>query len=236
MKIIPAVLEKDFQSMERKLDFLLFLKKKYNLAFDTVQIDLCDGKFVENHTWLPNLEKKEEIEKIILYRDIFNIEYHVMCENQYKYFLELKDLKTKRLVIHIDEIWNTEELENILTHAKENFIKVLISSKLDFMSKYREDIVSFLHRHTSVDLQIMGIDRIGVQGNEFDEKCLSLIRFFRKNFKEKDLHIQVDGSMNENTISLASRAGANASVVGSYLMRDLNEMKFVSRYREISNF
>ncbi len=235
MKIIPAILEKDFQSLERKLDFLLFLKKKYNISFDTVQIDLCDGKFVENNTWLPNIENKEEIEKILFYRDIFNIEYHIMCENQYKYFLELKDLKAKRIVIHIDEIWNTEELRKILEDAKENFIKILISSKLDFMSIHREDIISFLHKHTNIDLQIMGIDRIGVQGGEFDEKCISLIRFFRKNFKEKELYIQVDGSMNDNTVSLVSKVGANTSVVGSYLMKDLNEMKFVSRYREILN-
>lgn len=234
MYIIPAILEKDFLALQRKLDFLLFLRKKYNINFDTIQIDLCDGKFVENKTWLPDLNNKEEREKIMFYRDIFNIEYHIMCEDQYKYLLDLESLKVKRVVIHIDNIFNTKEFEDILKNAKENYIKILITSRLEFMSKNREEIITFLQKHTNIDLQIMGINRIGIQGSDFDDETINLIKFFRKNFKEKDLYIQIDGSMNENSISLVKKAGANAAIVGSYLMKDLNELKFISRFREIA--
>ncbi len=234
MYIIPAILEKDFMSLQRKLDFLLFLRKKYNINFDTIQLDLCDGKFVENKTWLPDLNNKEEREKIMFYRDIFNIEYHIMCEDQYKYLLDLESLKVKRVVIHIDNIFNTKEFEDILKNAKENYIKILITSRLEFMSKNREEIITFLQKHTNIDLQIMGINRIGIQGSDFDDETINLIKFFRKNFKEKDLYIQIDGSMNENSISLVKKAGANAAIVGSYLMKDLNELKFISRFREIA--
>lgn len=236
MKIIPAVLEKNFSEIEKKLDFLSNIKKKYNLTFDTVQIDLCDGEFVENKTWLPNIENIKEIEKIISYGDVFNIEYHIMCENQFKYILELKSLKVKRVVVHIDNLFNKKnilEFESILKYAKENYIKILITTKLDFMAKNKEKIVSFLENHKDIDLQIMGIDKIGIQGENFDERCIFLIKFFRKNFKEKDLSIQMDGAINEKNSFFVKEAGANEVVIGSYLMKNLQEEYFLKNFYKI---
>ena len=77
MKIIPAILEEDFSNI-KKARISRFLKKKYNLNFDIVQIDLCDGKFVENKTWLPESENIKEIDEISTYNNLFNIEYHIM--------------------------------------------------------------------------------------------------------------------------------------------------------------
>ena len=235
MRIIPAILEKNFFETEKKLEFLTFLKRKYSLAFDTIQIDFCDGIFVENKTWILDLSKKDEVSKIISYREIFNIEYHLMCENQYDIFLNLLEIGVKRIVVHIDNIFNSNELLNILKKAEENFVKIIITSKLSFMDTNREQIISFLNKYKNIDLQIMGIDRIGTQGIDFDEKCLSLVKFFRKNFTEKDLYIQIDGSMNEDTILLAKKAGVNGAIVGSYLMKDLHEMKFISRFKDIKS-
>ncbi len=235
MKIIPAILEINFLNLKKKLENLLFFKTKYNLNFDMVQIDLCDGEFVENKTWLPRLENNTEIEELISYNNLFNIEYHIMCQDQYKYFLELKKLKARRIIIHIDNIFYLKDLENIIQEAKENLIKIIITSKLDFMINNREDILIFLNKYKNIDLQIMSIDRLGSQGNDFNEKSLFVLKFFRKNFSKKDLYIQVDGSINEDTIQEIKILGANAGVVGSYLMKELDEMKFIYRFRSISN-
>lgn len=235
MKIIPAILEEDFSNIKKKLEYLAFFKKKYNLNFDIVQIDLCDGKFVENKTWLPESENIKEIDEISTYNNLFNIEYHIMCEDQYKYFLELEKLKAKRVVVHIDNIFRLKDLENIIQRAKELLIKIIITSKLDFMIKNREDIVIFLNKNKNIDLQIMSIDTIGSQGNDFNEESLYIIKFFRKNFSKKDLYVQVDGSINEYTALKVKKAGADAGIVGSYLMKETNEMKFIYRFRNISN-
>ena len=45
--------------------------------------------------------------------------------------------------MHIDNIFRLKDLENIIQRAKELLIKIIITSKLDFMIKNREDIVIF---------------------------------------------------------------------------------------------
>ncbi|MEA4910726.1 hypothetical protein SDC9_07780 [bioreactor metagenome] len=233
MEIVPAILEKDFEEIKNKLEFLASIEDKYRIDFKAVQIDLCDGKFVENKTWLPNSFNKEEIKILNSFRKYFNIGYHLMCEDQMKFFLELESFQPKSLVIHLEEILFSKDLEKILNKAKKDFIKIFVTAKINFLDKNREEVLSILYKYEDVDLQIMGIDKIGSQGQEFSEKALELIRFFRKGLNYKDLSIQVDGSMNKDTISLAKKAGADKFVVGSYLMKDLDGVNFVSNLKKI---
>lgn len=233
MEIIPAILEKDFEEIENKLDFLANIEDKYRIDFKTIQIDLCDGEFVDSLTWLPDSSKKEELEKLLSFKKYFNLEYHLMCEDQMRYFLELEEFKPKSLVIHLDEILFSKDLERIVKKAKENFIRIIAAAKLDFLDKNREEILAILYKYENMNLQIMGIEKIGHQGQEFSEKALALIRYFRKNLNYKDLSIQVDGSMNLETLAIAEKAGADKFIVGSYLLKDLEEGKFVANYRKL---
>jgi pentose-5-phosphate-3-epimerase len=47
MKIVPAILEKEF-------DNVIDLLTKYKSFTDEIQIDVCDGEFVDSLTWIPN--------------------------------------------------------------------------------------------------------------------------------------------------------------------------------------
>ena len=76
MNKIPAILEKDLSEIKNKLDFLFKIKDEINLDFDTVQIDICDGLFVENTTWLP--EKDIDVYGLFnSYKKHFSFEYHL---------------------------------------------------------------------------------------------------------------------------------------------------------------
>jgi pentose-5-phosphate-3-epimerase len=233
MEIIPAILEKKFEEIVKKLDFLSQIEDRYSIDFKFVQIDLCDGKFVNNETWLPDSSNQEEITKLLSYKNYFNLEFHLMCEDQLKYFLEVENFKPKSVVIHLDEILFSKDLEEILNRAKKSLTRIIATAKLDFLDKNREEILSLLYKHEKTDLQIMGIEKIGLQGQEFSEKALALVRYFRNNLDYKDLSIQIDGSMNENTISFATKAGADKFIVGSYLVKDLEEEKFVANLRKL---
>lgn len=234
MEIIPAILEKDFEKIQEKVEFLASLERKYNIDFKSVQIDLCDGVFVKNTTWLPDSNNKKEAVFLESFKSFFNFEFHLMCQDQVKYFLKLEEFKPKSVVIHLDEILFKVEVSKIIEKARESYTKIIASAKMDFLDKNREEVLSFLEKYDEVDLQIMGIEEIGVQGQEFSERCLPLIKFFRKNFEEKDLSIQVDGSINRETIELVKIAGANKVLVGSYLLKDLDELNFITKYKVLS--
>ena len=64
-------------------------------------------------------------------------------------------------------------------------------------------------------VQCMGIEKIGYQGQPFDERVLSHIRFLREH--NADLLISVDGSIHRETVVQVVNAGANRLVVGSAL-------------------
>ncbi len=233
MEIIPAILENKFEDIQEKIEFLVSIERKYDIDFQTVQIDLCDGVFVENTTWLPGEDFEKELAFLDEYRSFFNYEFHLMCKNQLEFFSRVEKLKAWSVVIHIEELLNTKELIEIIERAKNSYIKVVISAKIDFLEKVKEDILTLLENYEDMELQIMGIEKIGVQGQEFSERSLSLIRFFRKNFTEKELSIQVDGSVNLETIGLIRRAGANKALVGSYLLGDLREEEFVIKTKSL---
>ena len=78
-----------------------------------------------------------------------------------------------------------------------------------------EDIYPFLNHVDFV--QLMGIDEIGFQGEEFDERVLDRIRLLRSQYK--DLSISVDGSVNLETAPKIIDAGANILVVGSAIWK-----------------
>lgn len=232
MKIVPAILEKDFDEIESKLAFLNFVKRKYDLAFDRVQIDLCDGLFVDNITWLPGDNNDKEKETLLDYKNL-DIEYHLMCQDQYKYFEYVKSIGASRVVIHIDDIFGTDELDNIIDRAREYMIKLVVTSRMDFIIKNRDELVRFLDENRDIDLQIMGIDKIGIQGQEFDDRVLELIKFFRSNFGESELSIQIDGSINNITIDEVEKCGADIVIVGSYLIKILDEIDFVNKFKSL---
>lgn len=233
MEIIPAILEKDLQNIKTKLDFLVSVKHKYALNFNTVQIDIADGKFVKSVTWLP--DDNTDVSEFDIYKSHLNIEYHLMCTDQYKYFNLVKKLGAKSVVIHIDNILDTNILRDIVAIARDNIINIVITGSIDFLLENKESTVRFLDDNRQINLQIMGINRVGLQGQNFDERCLGLISFFRKSFSINVLSIQVDGSINNTTISDIDSRGTNKAIVGSYLINSVDEFEFVKKYKTISN-
>ena len=253
MNIIPSILEKDFLEIKNKLSFLQEIKKKYSLDFTKVQIDICDGIFVKNKTWLPDFVfgDKKEIEFLKSLEKDFILEYHNMCSDQKKYFLETRQIGGKSMVVHFDNLFfdrnnNTflrEDIFNIMLDALKFSLSIVFCSKLDMMLSFEKDFFDILDEFLEIDkaqedffkkklnlsLQIMGIENIGQQGQDFDEKCLEIIRKVKEKYKD-DLKIQIDGHVDEKTIFKLKENGADEVVVGSYLMKNLSEKEFLQKY------
>lgn len=100
------------------------------------------------------------------------------------------------------------------------------------MENQKEKILKFLENHIEINLQIMGIQEIGLQGQVFDEKCLALIKFFKENINRENLFIQIDGGVNEESILKIRRTPVSKIVVGSYLMKFEGE-DFVNHFKTL---
>jgi pentose-5-phosphate-3-epimerase len=63
----------------------------------------------------------------------------------------------------------------------------------------------------------MGIEKIGVQGQKFSEKCLAIVKDLH--LKYPDIIIQIDGGVGDASIKKLYSAGAVRFVVGSWFTK-----------------
>ena len=81
-------------------------------------------------------------------------------------------------------------------------------------------------------VQVMGIDHEGVQGEEFDDRCLDHIKILREKFS--DLIISVDGAVSFETAPALISAGANRLVIGSAIFNTDDIIGSIEEFRNIT--
>lgn len=215
-EIIPAVLAKDYIDLNQKV------AKYINIA-KIVQIDICDGLFVESTSWpmgksdLDSVnEILEEEEGLPFWKEI-DYELDLMVLNAHKKFDFFMRLGAKRIIFHLEaeeEKSFKEFLESMDPYYKDNIeIGLAINTTTPI-----EKISQFINYIDFV--QCMGISKIGFQGQDFDEKSLTQIKLLREKYPE--LKITVDGGVNENTAKKLLSNGADSLIVGSVLLNSID--------------
>lgn len=215
-EVIPAVLAKDINDLRQKIANVV------NVAH-IVQIDICDGKFVESKSWPMDRNDAESValilgeEEGLPYWEDLDFEFDLMVKDAIKQFDFFVRLGAKRIVFHLeaeDKNELKEFIDSIDPYTRENLeigIAINTTTSIDKLTPFI-NMVDFV--------QCMGIEHIGFQGESFDERVLRQIKDLR--LKYSDLIISVDGCVNEETAPLLVKAGANRLIVGSILMRSFD--------------
>lgn len=202
MIITPAIFPESFEQIVEKLFLLEGLCER-------VQIDICDGVFGLQKTWMPYQEKELP--------HGFSYEFDLMVNDWRKYLPRVLKLGASRVIMHIDT-WTIQDLEEMVSIVAPYKVYLGLSVSNDY------DIEQFIKRirlveslYSKLFIQMMGIRKIGAQGQPFDDTVLRSVEYLHETFRRYD--IQVDGSMNNETILKVSNRGASCAVVGSYLMK-----------------
>ncbi len=194
-QIIPTLISNN----QKELDFLL---DKYYKKFKLFQVDVMDGKFVNNKSnWFKfKLNKK------------FKYEAHLMVNNPEEWIK--KNYKQFDVLIP-----NFEKVINPLKLIK--FVKSK-KKKIGFALNPETSIMHLQPYLKQIDRVLILTVHPGQYGAEFLPETLEKIKMLRMDFK-KD--IEVDGHINPKNIILCNKAGANLFAVGSYLKdsKDLNK-------------
>lgn len=203
MNITPAIFASSLEEINNKLEII-------SNSVHRVQIDLCDGKFGLERTWLPsdNLE--------VSFPEEYAYEYDIMANDWKILFQQVINLGAARIIVHTDTFrsGDFEFLEEAMT-GKNNNIGIGVSVSNDIpVEKHIENIQKIQKICKHIFIQVMGIVNIGATGQFFDKECIARIKILRACFP--GVSIQVDGSMNKDTIPEISEAGADTVVVGSY--------------------
>ena len=80
-------------------------------------------------------------------------------------------------------------------------------------------------------VQCMGIEKIGFQGQDFDERVLSQIKALKEKFP--DLIISVDGGVNFKTAPELIQAGVSRLIAGSLILKSQDIRETISELENL---
>jgi len=207
LKIIPAILTKDPKDLEDKL-------KRLKGLVDWVQIDILDGKFVNN--------KSIQIKDLPLaVAKSFNLEIHLMVQNPENYFEECHKIGIKKVIFHLEAVKNLEHILKIIN--KFNFQKGIALNPKTNIAK----IQPYLNHVDSVLL--LGVNP-GFQGQKFISEIILKIKALKKNAPK--IKIEVDGGINLSNIKKIAKAGADYVVIGSALLKSKDVKNRLKQFKE----
>ena len=185
------------------------IAKLDNTCVDYIHLDIMDGIFVENKTWnideintLVNDTKKSK-------------DVHLMVQDLDKYIKDFSSLNPKFITFHCEATNDIMKYIHLL-HDKKIGIGLSIKPSTD---------VSVLKPYLPyLDLVLVMSVEPGAGGQKFMESSLKKIEKLKELRIQDNYHylIEVDGGINEETISLVKEAGADMVVSGSYITNSEN--------------
>ena len=203
-EIIPAIIPKNINDLKEKLE-------KVRRIARFIQIDVIDGKFAPRRGWPYGEGDKESFEKIISEKEglpfweDFDFEADLMIEKPEEAIDNFIKAGFTRLIIHIE---STNNMEKIIYRARELGTSVCIAENIQTPI---EELEKWIDQVDGV--QLMGVSRIGFQGEPFDEGVIPKIKYLRE--RHPDLIISIDGGVSLQTAPRLISAGANRLVAGS---------------------
>lgn len=202
VKISPSILSADFSILKEEI-------QKLEEA-DYIHIDVMDGNFVPNLTFGPKLVK--DIRK---YTDkIFDV--HLMVNNPENYIDSMADAGADIITIHYESCIH---IDRVITRIKDKGLK----AGLTLVPSTNENVLQYLL--DKIDLILVMSVNPGFGGQKFLYSQLDKIRNIKKMIGNRDIEIEVDGGINEETYKQVIEAGADVLVAGSYVFNsnDYNE-------------
>ncbi len=240
IEVIPAILTKTYEDLKNKIALV-------RGVVPIVQIDICDGNFVKSMTW-PFLSRSEEkngefmdgdldlhfrrilneAEGLPFWEDI-DFELDLMVADAVENFDIYTKLGARRLVFHLESVGDLETFKDFL-EGIDTYVRDVVEIGVAITPGTPVEQIFPLISHLDF-VQVMGIEHVGFQGQEFDERCLEHIKTLKE--KYPDLVISVDGSVNFETAPALVDAGANRLVSGSAIFNTDDIIDAVERMQNL---
>ncbi len=197
-EIIPGILEKDWSEIKRKLEIVKSFTK-------SIHIDILDGKFAPNTTFLDPTPFSEYTKKLFL-------EVHMMIENPIQYLESFAKAGFKRFIGQIECLRQPVDQVEFVNKAKllgEVGLAVDSKTSLENIKVPLSDLDSIL---------IMAV-KAGESGQRFNPDCLKKVEMLKliQHDTRVSVKIEIDGGIDNKTIFLAKNSGVDRFVSTSFI-------------------
>lgn len=198
IKVSPSLLSCDFLHLGEEI------KRAEASGGDMLHFDVMDGMFVNNISFgVPLLKAVKKISSVPL-------DVHLMISEPIRYIKSFADAGADIITFHIEACSDVvSTIDEVKKCGKKVGISVKPSTPINEVFKYIE----------LVDMVLIMTVEPGFGGQSFIDDTVDKIKFLKKYCMELNqvVDIQVDGGINDNTLSTVIEAGANVIVSGSYL-------------------
>jgi len=202
--VSPSLLSCDFANIQSEVNAVT------DAGADWLHVDVMDGHFVNNITIGPPVVKAiKKVSKIPL-------DVHLMIEQPEKYVDEFIKAGSDYLTIHVEA---TENPMDVLRKIKAQNVNPGITLR---PKTAISEILPFLDE---VSLVLIMTVEPGFGGQAFMNEQVEKIKVLKQEIDKRklDIHIEVDGGINQQTAKICRDAGANAFVSGSYIFNSGKE-------------
>jgi ribulose-phosphate 3-epimerase len=191
MQVIPGILEKDWDSIEPKLE-------QIKTFTNTVHIDIIDGKFVNNRTFL-------DPEPFRKYSGQIFLELHMMVIDPIEYVEKWAAAGFRRFLGHIEHMSSQKEFIDEAKKYGEAGFALDGPTHINAIKIPLETLDAVL---------VYTSNQVGFSGPPLMYDRLDKIRHLKK---LASIPIEVDGGINDKTAKQAKDAGADRFVSTSFL-------------------
>lgn len=217
MLIAPSILNADNLNLKQAV------KKAARAGITRFHIDIMDGHFVPNLSFGPQLVQdfKREFPMI-------DAEVHLMSDNPDLFVPAFVKKGADLMILHY-EAMSEEKLNYYLDYLASNGVKAALAinpeTNVKVINKFADKLDQVL---------IMTVHP-GFGGQKFINDSLIKISQARKELDviNPKVEIEVDGGINEQTITLCKQAGSDIFVVGSYLFSNGNVETKLNKLMEL---
>ena len=212
MLISPSILASDFSRLAEEV------KSIENAGADLVHIDVMDGMFV------PNITLGAPVVSCLKGKTSLPFDVHLMIEEPIRYIDDFVKAGADIITFHIEA---AKDVKATIEKIKEAGCKPAISIKpntpADVVFPYLDELYMVL---------VMTVEP-GFGGQSFMRETMPKVRAIRDEATKRglDLRIQVDGGIDDKTVSEATENGADVLVAGSYVFKAADRKTAIEKLR-----
>ena len=212
MLISPSILASDFSRLAEEV------KSIENAGADLVHIDVMDGMFV------PNITLGAPVVSCLKGKTSLPFDVHLMIEEPVRYIDDFAKAGADIITFHIE---SAKDVKATIEKIKEAGCKPAISIKPDTPA----DVV-FPYIDELYMVLVMTVEP-GFGGQSFMRETMPKVRAIRDEATKRglDLRIQVDGGIDDKTVTEATSNGADVLVAGSYVFKAADRKAAIEKLR-----
>ena len=212
--IVPAIIPKSQSVLEALLPTLRFSPE--------IHIDVVDGLYVPFTSW-PYQPAGEPLATKHL-TDTYTLEVDLMVADPFTGAAAWLKAGADMLVFHTDNCTVAEFKKFTATSHISVSIAATPDITLDTLAPYLE---------VADGVQLMGIAKVGSQGQPFATEVLDRIKEVKKQFPK--IPITIDGSVNQETIPALVEAGADRFICGSAIVKKTDPYEAYLELTKLTN-